>query len=437
MSFARWQPYYTDRELELDRRIHAFGLLLALIATPLLLGLAAESRRPGLVLPCAIYLLSLLGMLGSSTLFRHTPLRWSNYRWFLRRLDHAAIFLFIAGTYTPFTVGQMHGERVGAMVAVWAGALIGAAYKLAFPVGLRRRSLVACRLSLVSSRAPVLPQPAETAALTGRALVRALWPALESCMARRKGSADHEEAWLILAGFLLRPGFGAAADHVRIDSLWRLREQGLYFAGKRSKVQEYLLWRRVAGGLEGQRQEQILAPELDKIRTQKKVAPELIRLAGSLERLPIQTKTELANLFIDASSNLAREDKRDVQAFGHLDRDVLALIGIDAGELDQVALLLLRPGDRRVLRRVDRVVHHAVPLQARHGGLLGAADGDQADLAGHRAKEVAFGLCQGSMKGCHDGGLEPSLGRDQNAGEPRVVVDDVEGAAANRLVGAI
>ena len=66
MSFARWQPYYTDRELELDRRIHAFGLLLALIATPLLLGLAAESRRPGLVLPCAIYLLSLLGMLASA-----------------------------------------------------------------------------------------------------------------------------------------------------------------------------------------------------------------------------------------------------------------------------------------------------------------------------------------------------------------------------------
>ena len=141
MSFARWQPYYTDRELELDRRIHAFGLLLALIATPLLLGLAAESRRPGLVLPCAIYLLSLLGMLGSSTLFRHTPLRWSKYRWFLRRLDHAAIFLFIAGTYTPFT-RTVHGEQVDD-VAVWAGALIGTAYKLAFPVGLRRPSLVA------------------------------------------------------------------------------------------------------------------------------------------------------------------------------------------------------------------------------------------------------------------------------------------------------
>src|SRR5262249_48611489 len=61
------------------------------------------------------------------------------------------------------------------------------------------------------------------------ALVRALWPALERCMDLRKQSVDHEEAWLILAGFLLRPGFGVAADNFRIDSLWRLREQGLKF----------------------------------------------------------------------------------------------------------------------------------------------------------------------------------------------------------------
>jgi molecular chaperone DnaK (HSP70) len=150
------------------------------------------------------------------------------------------------------------------------------------------------------------------------ALVRALWPPLEVCIARRKESADHEEAWLIVAGFLLRPGFGAAGDRFRIDSLWRLREHGLYFPGKRSKVQEYVLWRRVAGGLDRQRQEQILAPEFDKIRAQKKVAPELVRLAGSLERLPIQTKTELANLFIDAASNLARENKHCAPYLGAL-----------------------------------------------------------------------------------------------------------------------
>ena len=57
-------------------------------------------------------------------------------------------------------------------------------------------------------------------------LVRALWPTLERCMAGRRHSVEHEETWLILAGFLLRPGFGAAMDEARIDGLWRLREPG-------------------------------------------------------------------------------------------------------------------------------------------------------------------------------------------------------------------
>jgi molecular chaperone DnaK (HSP70) len=141
------------------------------------------------------------------------------------------------------------------------------------------------------------------------ALVRALWPALECCMDLRKQSVDHEEAWLILAGFLLRPGFGVAADNFRIDSLWRLREQGLKFPGKRIKAQEYILWRRVAGGLTEQRHQQILAPEFDRIRRGKNLPPELIQLAGSLERLANETKTELSNLFIDAADQLAREKK--------------------------------------------------------------------------------------------------------------------------------
>jgi molecular chaperone DnaK (HSP70) len=149
-------------------------------------------------------------------------------------------------------------------------------------------------------------------------LVRSLWPTLEGCMARCRESVDHEEAWLILAGFLLRPGFGATADNFRIDSLWRLRDHGLYFPGKRIKCQEYILWRRVAGGLTRERQEQILAPELDAIRTRKKLVPELIRLAGSLERIPKETKTELANLFIDIASDLARDRKHCAPYLGAL-----------------------------------------------------------------------------------------------------------------------
>jgi len=137
-------------------------------------------------------------------------------------------------------------------------------------------------------------------------LVRALWSPVEKSAQERRRSVEHEETWLILAGFLLRPGFGAAADEARIDSLWQVREAGLCFPGKRIKIQEYILWRRVAGGLSRERQEAVLAPELDHFRRQKSPAPELIRLAGALERIPLEIKTELIERFIDAASSLAR-----------------------------------------------------------------------------------------------------------------------------------
>jgi hypothetical protein len=140
-------------------------------------------------------------------------------------------------------------------------------------------------------------------------LIRALWPSLERCMDGRKHSVEHEESWLILAGFLLRPGFGAPMDPLRIDSLWRLRETGLFFSGKRVKLQEYILWRRVAGGLDRERQESILAAELDKIRQQKNPPPELIRLAGSLERIDHEIKKELIERFTAVVLDLAREKK--------------------------------------------------------------------------------------------------------------------------------
>jgi hypothetical protein len=108
---------------------------------------------------------------------------------------------------------------------------------------------------------------------------------------------EHEEAWLTLAGFLLRPGFGFIGDALRIDELWRLHDAGLCFPGKRSKVQEYILWRRVAGGLTPDQQETLLAGELNAIRSGR-ASPELIRLAGSLERLPRQTKADLIENFI-------------------------------------------------------------------------------------------------------------------------------------------
>ena len=142
-------------------------------------------------------------------------------------------------------------------------------------------------------------------------LLRALWPALEERLDDRRLSVDHEEAWLIMAGFLLRPGFGVVGDGLRIDSLWRLRDGGQYFPGRRIKSQEYILWRRVAGGLTRERQNKLLVGELDRIRSGK--APdELVRLAGSLELIPHDTKAELVRCFIDIAVTLARAKRHCV-----------------------------------------------------------------------------------------------------------------------------
>jgi molecular chaperone DnaK (HSP70) len=130
------------------------------------------------------------------------------------------------------------------------------------------------------------------------ALLRNFWPILNEGTNGRKLSVEHEEAWLTLAGFLLRPGFGFAHDGLRMDELWLLHDAGLRFPGKRSKVQEHILWRRVAGGLTAERQNMLLAGELNSIRAGR-ASPELVRLAGSLERLPRETKADLVQTFID------------------------------------------------------------------------------------------------------------------------------------------
>ena len=140
-------------------------------------------------------------------------------------------------------------------------------------------------------------------------LVRSLWPSLAASADGRGHSPEHEETWLILAGFLLRPGFGAAADEARMDELWEIQAEGLRFPGKRLKLQQHILWRRVAGGLSRARQEAVLAQEGPQIRRQKTLSPELVRMTGAFERLPLEIKAELAERYIAAAAELARAGK--------------------------------------------------------------------------------------------------------------------------------
>jgi molecular chaperone DnaK (HSP70) len=136
-------------------------------------------------------------------------------------------------------------------------------------------------------------------------LIRSLWPSLFECFQNRQESLEHEETWLILAGYFLRPGFGAKGDDTRINELWRIQTEGLKYPGKRNQLQVHILWRRVAGGLSSLRQEAILAPELSRLRAPTNPSAELVRLAGALERINLATKAELVGSFLQMAHALA------------------------------------------------------------------------------------------------------------------------------------
>ena len=120
---------------------------------------------------------------------------------------------------------------------------------------------------------------------------RHLWPALAAGITRRDRSADHEAVWLNLAGFVLRPGIGAEMDGFRLGELWRLHELGLSFPREaRGRTQLWILWRRVAAGLNAAQQERIAEAWLGPLGSPGVHAAELVRLAGALERVSMSTR---------------------------------------------------------------------------------------------------------------------------------------------------
>ena len=142
MRLAIGSRPYRAGELAADRSIHLFGTVAAMVGSVVLLGLAAAVAGRAIFAASLVYSVCLLTMLACSaaySLAANTPRRA-----LLRRLDHAAIFLMIAGTYTPFTTCRLHGIWAIAMtVAVWTGSIVGAVMSLASLPRMERVSVAA------------------------------------------------------------------------------------------------------------------------------------------------------------------------------------------------------------------------------------------------------------------------------------------------------
>ncbi|CAN7398551.1 hemolysin III family protein [Phenylobacterium sp. LjRoot225] len=110
-----------------DLVVHIVGLTLALVGGIVLLTLAVKAGSISRVVGVSVYAAGLLAMLGFSTAYNFAQAR---YRPALRRLDHAGIFLMIAGSYTPFTLSLPGAWGWGMTTAVWSIAALGALGKL-------------------------------------------------------------------------------------------------------------------------------------------------------------------------------------------------------------------------------------------------------------------------------------------------------------------
>ena len=125
-------PQYTAPERIADLCIHAIGVTASVIALAALIFIGVESKTALWILALVIYGLALVATFSFSAGY-HVAMRPKLKEW-LRRLDHAAIFLMIAGTYTPFILIKMNNAwGLGLLAVVWGMAAFGIAIKLFAP----------------------------------------------------------------------------------------------------------------------------------------------------------------------------------------------------------------------------------------------------------------------------------------------------------------
>ena len=113
--------------------LHFYAFFAALAAGMVITAIAFSRPGTAPAIGTAIYSLTVCGLFGVSALYHRRVWTERGYQ-LMRRLDHAMIFLFIAGTYTPFSLLLLRRDQATLILAVvWSGAVAGAVMSLIWP----------------------------------------------------------------------------------------------------------------------------------------------------------------------------------------------------------------------------------------------------------------------------------------------------------------
>lgn len=164
-SASTMRRSYSRAETASDAVVHVLGLVFIALGVPALITVTTIMRPDAPALAAvSIYGAALAAMIFFSALYnlnRQRPLSW-----LYRRLDHSAIYVKIAGTYTPFAL--LSGQGLGLTIGIWITAVAGVTLKLAAPYRWHRVAIV---LYLGMGWAGVVAGQEVVAALPGPVLV--------------------------------------------------------------------------------------------------------------------------------------------------------------------------------------------------------------------------------------------------------------------------
>lgn len=123
-------PRYTLGEEIANSVIHGMGIVLGIAGLSVLTAFAALHGDAWHIVSCSIFGAALIVLYTASTLYHSIPI--PRVKEVMRTLDHSAIFLLIAGTYTPFLLVNLRGPWGWSLFAViWGLALLGIALRVA------------------------------------------------------------------------------------------------------------------------------------------------------------------------------------------------------------------------------------------------------------------------------------------------------------------